>query len=228
MSKYKSEKRKLPKGTLIHMNGVPLTLSQDAIAWLYTDRIMNADTRPAQDSGHALMRILWDAAGELEDTASYRIMSEAIYKVAALQSGGDASVLQLSELMRGLEIPPTAATQSPEFFYQTGKAIARQAKALQSGGDKQQSETAMSDGNRGKLSTAIETIFNHKDAEIAKLKAEIQAMQGGDKAKPDSDLVAENARLREALKVIKIMAALHPVDQSILNISEAALGGSHE
>jgi hypothetical protein len=46
---------------------------------------------------------------------------------------GFSCVEQLSELCRGLGIPPTAAIQPPSIFYAIGKAIADQARARASG-----------------------------------------------------------------------------------------------
>ena len=43
-------------------------------------------------------------------------------------SAGQESVIQLSELMRGLEIGPGMAAMKPHGFYSLGKAIAEQAK----------------------------------------------------------------------------------------------------
>ena len=43
-------------------------------------------------------------------------------------SAGQESVIQLSELMRGLEIGPGMAAMKPHGFYALGKAIAEQAK----------------------------------------------------------------------------------------------------
>ena len=53
----------------------------------------------------------------------------AVLKAIAQPAADDKSVLQLSELMRGLEIPPTAATMEPGQLFFMGQAIARQAKA---------------------------------------------------------------------------------------------------
>ena len=83
----------------------------------------------------SLQREIRNLLGEIDVLKSSLLEAEA-----ALQHSGepvaevtpqpvvDDSVLKLSELMRGLEIPPAAMTNPPNFFYVVGRAIADQAK----------------------------------------------------------------------------------------------------
>ncbi len=66
-------------------------------------------------------------AGEAQATLSaIRASARALAAVPAVE--------QLSELMRGLEIPPSAAPLSPAALYAIGRAIADQAKSAQQAG----------------------------------------------------------------------------------------------
>lgn len=70
------------------------------------------------------------------------------------------SVLQLSELMRGLEIPPVSASLEPGQLYLIGEAIAKQAK-----------EVATVTAQRDELLALIERVINGDLPQIALCEA---------------------------------------------------------
>lgn len=111
-----------------------LTQQQEAEPVVYQGRM-----RPGWDERGIWAQ--WEncSKGTFEDykrvpiNCDWHFESRALYehppKPAALPDN-DAT-LKLSELMRGLEIPPASAVNTPAFFYAVGKAIANQAKAAQ-------------------------------------------------------------------------------------------------
>ena len=71
-----------------------------------------------------LKKAYWKARSEIGgDAAGLRAVAEAAVKDAA-----GAGFPELCELMRGLEIPPSALSLGPRGLYLIGKAIADQAK----------------------------------------------------------------------------------------------------